>query len=844
MRIQWLLASRYLRGRLQRSFLTTLAIALAVAVLFGMNSLIPPVMASFQHSMYTSAGVVDMTISSATNGTFDESALGTVQSTEGVQNASAFLTRNVLLPTSLGGSSALGGTSSFNLTGMDPENAQSTHYYSMLQGRFLEKADKNTAVISQTLAANLGLAVGDQITVPAASGKESLEIVGILNLVSVDAMSTVYVPLATAQEILGLPGQVNSIDVILAPNTEKQAVSDALLQKLGNTFKVGEVETGTQMYTALQLANGIMWFFGFAAMLMSSFIIFNTFRTLVAERRRDLAMLRAIGANRRTLMGMITMESLLQGAIGTLAGLVLGELMAIGLLRAMSGLMKTYIRIDVGGPIFSPGILAASILLGIGFTVLSAYFPARSAMSVTPLEALRPSMGGAEKRRAVIRSWIGLGLIVLGVLALLPNNINLTSIGLLVFLVGLIMITPALVRPVAVIFSKLFGLIYPRENLLARENISRQPGRAAITASSMMIGLAITIAVLGMVTSIWSGFMGYLDKSLGSDYLFMPSSLVLGNGNMGADPSLAESIRNVEGVSGVTSLRLAESLINGKDLQIIGIDPTTYPQIAGLDFTSGNEQRIYSDLAASRSVIINGILSSTYNIHVGDAVTLKTTHGDEIYQVTGIGMDYLDAKIATAYISQANLKADFNVDTDVLILVNSKADADKTRVVNSLQTLAANYPAFTLLNAATFKKSQQDLFSTAVGSLYLLAILLAIPGLIAMINTMSINVIERTREIGMLRAVGATRKQVRHMILIESLLLSTLGTLTGIAVGLFFSDFIIKVLNATAFSLDFYFPTTGIIVAVVIGILFGVLASIAPAQRAASTQIVESLRYE
>lgn len=844
MRIQWLLASRYLKGRMQRSVLTTLAIILGVAILFGMNALLPPVIESFRHSMYTSAGTVDITISSASNSSFNQSVLDEVKGSDGISYASGYLSKSVVLPASLGGSTGkTGGVSSLTLTGVDAESAQSTHVYSLESGRFLESGDTYAALISQSLATALNLKVGDALVIPSSKGTASLTLVGILINTSPDAATQVLVPLAAAQEILNLPGQINTIDIILTASANKSAVEAALAEKLGGAFKVGAVETGDELLTMLGMAQSIMLFFGVAALAMAAFIIFNTFRTLVAERKRDMGMLRAIGATKRTLMGMILTESVLQGLIGTALGMLLGGLIAAGLLTAMSTFIGEFVHVTIGRLTFTASNFITSILLGVGFTVASAYFPARSAMKVTPMEALRPSLTAPEQRQYTVRAWLGLGLCAAGVVCLVLKNQYALSIGLLAFLVGLILITPALVKPVAVGFGWLYSLIFKRESLLARENLIRQPGRAAITASAMMIGLALCVAMLGMVTSLFSGFLGYLDKSLGSDYILLPTSLVLGSGNLGADPALAQEVRDVDGVGAVTTLRQATSQIDGASVQVIGIDPTTYPQVAGLEFTQGNESEAYAALASGRALIVNGLYASTYKIHPGDRVTLKTSNGDQTYTVVGVGMDYLNAKIATVYTSQAYLAEDFYSTNDLLILIDRSTGADAAAVTGSLQKLTNAYPAFTLYDITTFKASHENLFSVAISALYIFVLMLAIPGLIAMANTMSINVIERTREIGMLRAVGSTRPQVQRMILEESLLLSTLGTLTGIAVGLFLSDFIVQAMSGI-FNLEFYFPTTGVIIAIVVGLSFGILAALAPARKAARTVIVEALRYE
>lgn len=844
MKIQWLLASRYLKGRMQRSVLTTLAIVLGVAILFGMNSLLPPVIESFRHSMYTSAGTVDITISSASNSSFDQSVLDEVKSSDGISYASGYLSKEVVLPASLGGSTnSTSGVSSITLTGVDVASAQSTHVYSLESGRFLESGDTYTALITQSLATALNLKVGDALVIPSSKGTASLTLVGILINTSPDAATQVLVPLTTAQEILNLPGQINTIDIILSASADKTTVESALAQKLGGAFKVGAVETGDELLTMMGMAQNIMLFFGVAALAMAGFIIFNTFRTLVAERKRDMGMLRAIGATKRTLMGMILTESVLQGLIGTALGILLGGLFAAGLLKAMASFIGEYVHVSISGLTFTASNFIMSILLGVGFTVASAYFPARSAMKVTPMEALRPTLTAPEQHKYAIRAWLGLGLCAAGVICLTLKNQYVLSVGLLAFLIGLVLITPALVKPVAVAFSWIYSVVFKRESLLARENLIRQPGRAAITASAMMIGLALCVAMLGMITSLFSGFLGYLDKSLGSDYILLPTSLVLGGGNLGADPSLAQEVRSVDGVGAVTTLRQATSQIDGASIQVIGIDPATYPQVAGLEFTQGDPNEAYAALASGRALIVNGLYASTYKVRPGDQVTLKTSNGDQTYLVVGAGMDYLNAKIATAYISQANLSTDFNTNNDLLILIDRAAGADAAAVMTSLQKLANAYPAFTLYDITTFKASQENLFSVAISAMYIFVLMLAIPGLIAMANTMSINVIERTREIGMLRAVGSTRPQVQRMIVEESLLLSTLGTLTGIAVGLFLSDFIVQAMGGI-FKLEFYFPTLGVIVAIVVGLSFGILAALAPARKAARTIIVEALRYE
>ncbi len=845
MRGQFLLAFRYLTGRKTRLVLTTLAIVFGVMVLFGMNSMLPGVMNGFRHTMITAAGKVDITISSSSNNMFDQSVLARVIDVEGVSAAAGSLQRSIQIPARLGGTTdPITGSAAINLTGLDLATAFSVRNYRVDEGRFLQEGDRYAAVVGYNLARKMDFAVGDTLTLPSSLGTTELEIVGISSQFEGATTDEVYVPLATAQEILHMPGLISAVDILLDAGVDKAAVETDLISTLGSQFKIGAVMVGTELTAALELGESMMWLMGIMALAMAAFIIFNTFRTVVAERRRDMGMLRAVGASKRTVMQLIITESVIQGVIGTALGLVAGYLLAWGMLQAMSPLLQSFMRIELGRPTITTSNLIASIVLGIGFTVGSAYFPARSAMKVTPLEALRPTSQAVERRKTSLRAIIGLVLTALGITALILGELQVASFGTLLLLVGTVLLVPVAVKPVANTFGALISRIYARQGNLAQGNLNRQPGRAAVTASAMMIGIAITIAMVGMVTSVTDGFMKYLDKSLGADYLFMPDSLVLGSGNMGAAPEFAARLKEIEGVSGVTSLRLASSQADSADLQVIGIDPLEFPEISGLEFSKGDPETAYAGLANERAIIVNGIFSSSSGIKVGDVVKLNTPAGVLDYRVVGIAMDYLNAKLATGYISHANLGQDFNVTTDVLIMANRSSGADADAINTAMQEAVLDYPAFTLIDSAEFKEEQLSTLNMAMSFMYLLVLMLAIPGLIAMVNTLSINVIERTREIGMLRAIGSTRKQVKQMVFSESLLLSALGTALGILVGLFLSYYMVKALVFSGFELTFFFPGYGILAAIAVGLIFGVLAAMIPARQAAETPIVEALRYE
>ncbi len=502
------------------------------------------------------------------------------------------------------------------------------------------------------------------------------------------------------------------------------------------------------------------------------------------------------------------------------------------------------LHITVGLPVVEASNLAISLAIGVGFTVASGLLPAMAASQVTPLEALRPDSAVTQKRTMNRRAIAGLVLLGLGIAGLLTRQLNLAALGLVLFIIGLILCSPVLVQPLGHAFSGPLNLFFKREGRLAEGNLTRNPGRAAITASAVMIGLMIAMAMSGMITSIFEGFFSYMDKSLGADYLFMPSSLLLSGGNVAASPELAEKIAAVPGMGPVTSIRYTTSKTVVGDTQLIGLDPVVFPQISGLEFSRGNETEAYRMLAEGRAIIVNGIFASQRKVKVGDTLTLETPSGPVDYIIAGVGLDYLNAKLATGYISQANMETDFNVVNDMLIMANQADGSDRATTQAALKKLVSDYPAFTFFESEVFRKAQVDMISQAMFMFYGILAALVIPGLIAMVNTLAINVIERTREIGVLRAVGATRKQVSRMILAESLLLSAFGILLGIITGLLMGAVLVSAMSEMGFKLTYFFPWNGIVATIVIGLVFGVLAAIIPARQASRMEIIQALHYE
>ncbi|MBN2115073.1 MAG: ABC transporter permease [Anaerolineales bacterium] len=851
MNLQLTLAARYLAGRKLRTALTTLAIIFGVTLIFGMNTVLPTMLAALQANVQGAEGETDFTITNVAGDSFPADVTGHLQNIDGVRAVAASLERTINLPADFVDQDPARADRviAVNLVGVIPEEARSIRAYPIIDGRYLNDADTAAAVISQTLADAFSVTVGDSIHLPSISGLTELTVVGILPASIGPENESVLVNLPQAQKMTGDIGKVNVIRLnveAFADKDRRTEIQSRIETALGKNYKVGTLITGDEMFATMEIAQIALSVFGTLALFMGGFIIFNTFRTVVTERRRDIGMLRALGATRRTILGAILTEGFLQGLLGSAIGLLIGYLMAFGVLKVMQGPISAFINIKLGLPVVEPGLVLISILLGVTVTVLAGLLPAWNASRVTPLEALRPTVAEAEfKRQTGVGFWIGIVIMVLTVLAILSGQSALILPGGILFLVGLVLVAPGLVRPFASLFGRAVAFVTIRQGIggLAQSNLTRQPSRVAVTASTSLLGLAVIVAAGGIVTSMKGTLLDMVHDSFGSDYIYLPPSVGLWSGNVGATPELAENLRSVPGVETVSTLRFTSSqTVNGQVVSVLGIQPDEFQQVSGLIFTEGNRSA-YEDIVSERALIANSVFMIGTGLNAGDMVELSTPDGQVQYRIVAVASDLLNAKINTIYISQSNLQADFGSTEDVFIQIDLQDGADREAAGAQIKALGADYPQFKVISGVDYYNTIQAQFQAAFSAVYVLFAILAFPSLIAMLNTLTISVIERTREIGMIRAVGGTRKQIRNMVMAEALLLAAIGAVFGILGGMYLGYVLVTAIEVV-FPMGYSFPVSGIVAAIVIGLLFGAVAAIIPARQAARLEVVQALRYE
>jgi putative ABC transport system permease protein len=846
------LAISYLKGRPIRTIMTVLSITIGVMMMFGLNGMAPALKDMFVSSTQSMAlSEVDLYITRKDGSFFRQEYEDNVLSVPGVESTASMIARTVTVPPEYYYTADEKEISTIHVFGIEPSVTDQTFNVvtaggrRLTAGRLLQTGDVQAVLISEQFAEGLRIGIGEMVKLPGAGGWVSFEVVGLLNDPGIMlGTQQVFMSIAAAQDLLNTPNRINTIMGRYAEDSDARAIDAAVGSMFGRGYELSPLEGGADIWAALlEYIDVIFTMFGLMSLALAGLIMFNTFRTSIVERRRDIGMLRAVGARRKIVMRTILYEGLILALLGTLLGMLLGFGMAYGIKAGLSSIFQNLIGRPLGDPRFTLLAYSVSILFGLGVPLVSVLLPARGASQVTPLEAMRPSTIAQEAAIRRSRMIIGLVSLVLGVAGLLSGEFPLMALGTMIFLLALGLLGPMLISPVTATFSRALVLIFGQEGGMAARNIARQPRRASITATSLMVSLAILIGLGGMLASTYGGALRFLDASLRSDYIMMPS-LVVTNDTVGAGPNLAETVKRIRGVEELTTMRQIDTLdVGGNGIRLIGIDPLKYGRIAGLYFVEGDESA-YESMQNGTAVIINGRYSSMFGVGIGDEITLEGDHGPVNVFVAAIGVDYINMKLPTVYIEQTALTREYGVRNDVFLLVNNETGADLDQLEEDLQDATRAYPGFGIISRKQLRLSQEQLTQGATIGLNIMLSLLATPALLGLANALSINVIERTREIGMMRAVGAKRRQIRRMIVAESLLLCLMGIALGILSGIMLSFVMTGVLEFVGLRIPYDFPAVGVLTAIAAGLISGILAALIPARRASDLEIVAALAYE
>lgn len=738
--------------------------------------------------------------------------------------------------------------------GVDWSESETMNPLTVVEGR--PPATPEEIAVDRLTAEDGELVVGEPVDIVLRSGVQTFQLVGTVEFGAsgnlAGATLTVFEP-ATAQQLVGTPGAYESLLVAAEPGVSDEELATRVGEVLPQGFEAITREQladegAEQISEALGFFTIFLLVFAGIALFVGAFLINNTFAILVSQRTQELALMRTLGARRAQVIRAVLLEAVLVGVIASLLGFVVGIGFAYLIELAFSGLG---IELPSIGLTVRPPTLFWSLAVGVVVTTVAALGPARRASRIAPMAALR--MAAAPPRPAwgrrtlvgLVVATAGIGLMVFG---LGGGPLALTGVGAVVGFIGLAVLSPLLVRPLGTVLGAPLAWLSV-SGRLGRDNTLRNPARTATTAAALMIGLAFVTAAGIFGASARASVTESLESSLGADFVITPVGF-----GLGFSPALAEAIEEQPDVGYASPVRTVRGLVEGSteaaddppepaSTFVAGVDPATIQAATGLVVTEGSLADLQGD-----TVALTESDAEKWGVGVGDAIVISFTTADSAtLPVAAIfeSNDLLLGPEGPASYALALPTFDRFAPTalDSLVFVGVAEGGDPVAVRAGLDEVAASYPDVEVQDRTELIESQRDQINLFINMLYLLLTVAVLVALLGIINTLALSILERTSEIGVLRAIGMARHQVRRMIMVESVILAVFGALLGLAAGTGIGYVLIRSLADEGLE-TFAMPWGTLLAFLVIAIVLGVVAALLPAWHAARVRIVDAIATE
>ncbi|MEU3732629.1 FtsX-like permease family protein [Streptomyces sp. NPDC033538] len=696
-----------------------------------------------------------------------------------------------------------------------------------------------------------GLKLGDELRTIAQTGDIKARIVGIASFtVTNPGAAVIYFDTPTAQRgLLGATGKFTQFNVVAEAGVSdtqlKQNVSQAMD---GGTYKVQTAkensdENRKELGEFMNVIKYAMLGFAGIAFLVGIFLIINTFSMLVAQRTREIGLMRAIGSSRKQVNRSVLVEALLLGVVGSVLGVAAGVGIAIGLMKLMSAAGMNLSTDDLTIKTATPVV---GLVLGIVVTVLAAYLPARRAGKVSPMAALRDAGTPADGKAGRIRGLIGLVLTGTGAAALFTaaaadkasEGSLMLGAGIVLSLIGFVVVGPLLagfvVRVISAVLLRAFGPV----GRLAERNALRNPRRTGATGAALMIGLALVACLSVVGSSMVASATSELDKTVGADFIVQ--------GNQRIVPQAEKAIQDTPGLEHVTRYKVLDATLTSPDGKtdddgITAADPT-YAQDVNRVTTEGKLSAAYGPDAMS----VGADYAKKHGVHVGDTISVAFKGGETAkLKVAAITDDDVAIDQGARYISIETMRKYVpaeSVPPNMIMFAKAK-DGQGEQAYAALKKSLDAYPQYQVADQTDYKQELKDQVGQLLNMVYGLLALAIIVAVLGVVNTLALSVVERTREIGLMRAIGLSRRQLRRMIRMESVVIALFGALLGLGLGMGWGATAQRLLALEGLNvLDIPWPT---IIGVFIGSAFvGLFAALVPAFRAGRMNVLSAIATE
>ena len=847
-------ALRGLLGRKLRATLTAIAIILGVAMVSGTYVLTDSIDRAFDNifsdtragsnAVISGKSVFDLEEGSgATAPSFDQSLLQTVRELPDVADAEGSVDGEAQIVGDDGKAIVYGGAPNL---GFSIANGDSRfNPLQLVEGSWPGNGD---VVIDAATSDKENIEVGEKIGIQGAGSVQNLRVTGIVKFGSVSTIGGATLAgfdLPTAQRIFNKPGKLDEIAVAAAPGVS----DEQLVQQIQGILPANtEVQTAAEQARSdaedtdefISFLQTFLLVFAGVALFVGAFVIANSLSITIAQRTREFATMRTIGASRRQVLTSIIVEALVVGVIASLIGLFLG----LGLAKLLFWLFDAVgFTLPNTGLLFETRTIVVALLVGVLVTLIASLRPAIRATRVPPIAAVREGATLPESRFARFRALGAIIITALGFAALLfglfGSGLDTTQIllfmglGALLVFFGVALFASKLVPALATALGWPAAKLGGASGRLARGNAKRNPQRTASTAAALMIGLALVTLVAVLGQGIRSTFTDAVDKIFVADYA------ITAQNNFSPIPiEAAEAAEGAPGVEAVASVRTGEALVYGDPSSVTAVTPNSADAI-NLEWKDGS-QAVFSELGANGAFVDDGF-AEDHNLTVGSPVTITTPAGKRL-ELTVKGIFDPPAggsPFGNVTFSSETFDANYDQPQNLFSFVETNGGVTDANT-ESLESALADFPNAKSQTRDEFKDNQVSFLNNILNILYVLLALSVVVSLFGIVNTLVLTVFERTRELGMLRAIGMTRRQVRRMIRYESVITALIGAVLGIVLGIVLAGLLVWRVDF----IDFSVPVVQLVVFAIAAIIVGIIAAIFPARRAARLNPLQALQYE
>jgi putative ABC transport system permease protein len=848
------LSLRGIASRKLRTFLTAFAVVLGIALVSGTYLLTDTINSAFDQVFATANQRVDAVVTptrlfgtnqNATPAPLSSAVLARVRATPGVADAAG----SVFLPGQIYDKKdkplVTNGPPMF-IAGTTPARFNPFTY---VQGH--EPRGPREVSLDVTHADDAGFHLGDTVALSAEGPQERFRLVGITkfgdqNSLGGAAVAIVQTPVA--QRLHQLPNQYTQINVAAKPGVSPQRLASAVRTALPRTYTV---RTGAEQ--ARSQAQDIKGAFGFLrtflfvfagiALFVGAFLIVNTFSITVAQRVRELALLRMIGASRRQVLWAVVGEALVLGVLASAVGFLVG----FGLAPALRGLFKAFgADLPSAGIVVEGRTIVVSLLVGTVITLLAALGPALRATRVPPVAALQEAAslprGRAARWRTPLAAAVALAGVLLLCLGLFGSASGGSAAGLVgagagVIFIGVGLLAAYIVPPLALAVGLPLERLRGVSGRLARENATRNPRRTASTSAALMIG----VAFVAFVTIFAAGLKASIRNSVD---LGLKGQLIVQAQNFQEMPASATAaVARVPGVDTVSAIRFSKARVPGAGTpDVTGVDPATITRVFHVDnWPQGSDATLRA--LGPGEVLISKKWANANHVAVGRRLVVQTPTGAVLRPVVrGIYEDKARVLAALTF-PNAVLVSSFNIKGTAFLMGSVDPGADAKAVKTRADGIVKrSYPSIKVLTKDEFVKEQSAQVNKLLALFYVLLGLTILISLFGIVNTLMLAIHERTRELGMLRAIGTSRRQVRQIVRYEAVITALIGAVLGVVLGAIFAVLVTIPLRSDGFAISI--PVGSLILLLVLAAVFGVLGAIWPARRASRLDVLEALAYE